>query len=343
MSSVDLAPGSARAESRAEYSAKMSSITTTMVAAVQIVADLGNVDHNLEVCERQAERAAAAGAEWIALPEFFSTGVAFRTDLSQDAAPLDGAPQQLLSDLARRHGVHVGGSALVRDDDGQVRNAFLLAGPDGEVVGRHDKDLPTMWENALYIGGADPGRIQTESLTVGVALCWELLRTQTVARLADQVDLVLGGSGWWSIPDWPFMAGAEARNARRATNAPAVFARHVGAPVAHAAHAGEFSCRFPATPLTYRGHCEGGAQICDAAGKVLAFRGRDEGNGMVVADVEAGRSAGQPASDRFWLQRRGAIAALAWAYQNVHGRRVYDRLPIPDPDRESGVTQSPRR
>ncbi len=316
----------------------MNYTTITRVAAVQIEADLGNVDHNLEVCERQADRAAAEGAEWIALPEFFSTGVAFRTELSQDAASLDGAPKQLLSDLARRHGVHVGGSALVRDDDGHVRNAFLLAGPDGEMIGRHDKDLPTMWESALYVGGTDPGRIETDSLTVGVALCWELLRTQTVARLADQVDLVLGGSGWWSIPEWPLMAGAEVRNARRATTAPAVFARHVGAPVAHAAHAGELSCRFPATPLTYRGYCEGGAQICDATGQVLAFRGREEGNGMVVAEVDARRSPGVPASDRFWLRRRGTVAAMAWAYQNVHGRRVYDRLPASAPDQARTVS-----
>lgn len=306
----------------------MNTTTTTRVAAVQIQADLGNVDYNLELCERMADQAAAEGAEWIVLPEFFSTGVAFEPDLNQAAAGPEGAPTQLLSALARRHEAYVGGSTLVRDHDGHVRNAFLLAGPDGEIIGRHDKDLPTMWESALYIGGVDPGRIEAGSLTVGVALCWELMRTQTVARLAGQVDLVVGGSGWWSIPEWPLMSGAERRNARRATTAPAVFARHVGAPVVHAAHAGEFSCPFPATPITYRGHCEGGAQICDAQGEVLAFRGRDEGNGFVIADVEAGRSTGVPESGRFWLQRRGLVPALVWAYQNLHGRRVYDRLPV---------------
>lgn len=307
----------------------MNPTTTTRVAAVQIQADLGNVDYNLELCERMADRAAADGAEWIVLPEFFSTGVAFKPDLNQTAAAPDGAPTQLLLALARRHGAHVGGSTLVRDDDGHVRNAFILAGPDGEILGRHDKDLPTMWENALYVGGTDAGRIEAGSMTVGVALCWELMRTQTAARLAGQVDLVVGGSGWWSIPEWPLMSGAERRNARRATTAPAVFARHVGAPVVHGAHAGEFTCPFPATPVTYRGHCEGGAQICDAEGNVLAFRGRDEGNGVVVADVEPTRSQGVPASDRFWLQRRGLVPALVWAYQNLHGRRVYDRLPAP--------------
>lgn len=116
-----------------------------------------------------------------------------------------------------------------------------------------------------------------------------------------------------------------------ATTAPPVFARHVGAPVIHGAHAGEFSCPFPATPLTYRGHCEGGAQVCDASGKVLAFRGRSEGNGAAIADVQTGRSPGVPVPDKFWFQDRGAIGAFGWAYQNAHGRRVYNRLPKPTP------------
>lgn len=133
------------------------------------------------------------------------------------------------------------------------------------------------------------------------------------------------------------MGGAAARNHRRATTAPAVFARHVGAPVVHAAHAGEFSCRFPLSPVTYRGHCEGGAQICDATGKVLDFKGRDDGDSYAMADVDAIRSSGALASDRFWLQRRGAVAASVWAYQNRHGRRVYDRLPMPEAAQSAAV------
>src|SRR5690349_10117953 len=119
----------------------MNATTIIRVAAIQIAAEVGDMEYNLELCERQVSRAAVEGASWIVLPEFFSTGVAFYPELSLDAAPPDGAPTRLLCDLARRHGVHVGGSTLVRDDDGHVRNAFLLAGPDGGLVGRHDKDL----------------------------------------------------------------------------------------------------------------------------------------------------------------------------------------------------------
>ena len=58
----------------------------------------------------------------------------------------------MLLRVGRDERVLIGGSFLCRDADGEVRNAFLLAGPDG-LLGRHDKDLPTMWENALYVGG----------------------------------------------------------------------------------------------------------------------------------------------------------------------------------------------
>ena len=308
------------------------------VAALQIEAELGDMEANLELCERQADRAAEAGAQWIVLPEFFSTGVAYLPALRDHAPAADGPPTQLLCDLARRHGAHVGGSTLVRDADGHVRNAFLLAGPDGDLLGRHDKDIPTMWENALYVGGMDPGRIELADLTVGVALCWELMRSQTARRLAGSVDLVVGGSGWWSIPPWPprrLTAWMQARNHERAVQAPARFAPYVGAPVVHAAHAGTLSCPFPLTPVTYRGHYEGGASIWDHDGRPLARRSRDQGPGFALAEVTPGRHPARPAPDRFWLQSRGALAAACWSYQKLHGRREYRRsgadAPAPEP------------
>jgi predicted amidohydrolase len=301
---------------------------TLRAAAIQIEAQLGDIAANLELCEREIERAASAGASWIVLPEFFSTGVANLPRLRELAPPRDGAPTQLLSDLARRHGAHVGGSTLVRDSVGDVRNAFLLAGPDGRIVGRHDKDIPTMWENALYVGGRDPGLISLNDLTIGVALCWELMRTQTARRLAGRVDLVVGGSGWWSIPSWPprrFWRRLEDRNRRRAVDAAARFAPYVGAPVVHAAHSGRLDCPLPLIPIRYRGRFEGGASICDVDSTVLAMRTREEGPGFAIADVQPGRAAAKPLSRGYWLQPRGAVAAASWRYQNAHGRRVYQR------------------
>lgn len=201
-----------------------------------------------------------------------------------------------------------------------------------------------MWENAFYVGGDDDGviaanglgelptdgREELASLTIGAAVCWELMRTQTVGRLRGRIDLALTGSGWWSVSEnWPpraVMRRLEAANHRRAVHAAEAFALYVGAPVIHAAHAGRLECPMPWLRLPYRGRFEGGALICDRDGRVLARRHRNDGEGLAVAEVEPGRR--EPLlnpPDRFWLHRRGALAALAWSYQGLHGRPWYKR------------------
>jgi predicted amidohydrolase len=299
------------------------------VAAIQLEVALADVEANLAECESLARDAARDGAEAIALPEFFTSGAAFLPELADAALAPDGAATEMLVRVAGDEGVLIGGSFLCRDPDGEVRNAFLLAGPDG-LLGRHDKDLPTMWENALYVGGDDDGVIEAGEVTVGAAVCWEFMRSQTARRLRGRVDIVLGGSNWWSVPAWPpaaYTRRAEAANAATAARAPTVFGRYVGAPVVHAAIAGDFSCPSPELPLiTYRGHFQGGAQVADADGRVLARRERSEGSGYVIAEVEARRSPPrEEVPDRFWLHRRGALSAAAWNTERLLGRRWYAR------------------
>ncbi len=295
-------------------------------AAIQLEPQIADVAANLDACERLANDAAAAGAEWIALPEFFTTGIAFDERLAGAAVAPDGAATQMLCDVAKQRGVTIGGSFLCRDSDGNARNAYLLVAPGGAILGRHDKDLPTMWENAFYVGGDDDGVIEHGNLSVGAAVCWELMRTQTVRRLRGRVDIVMAGSGWWSIPEWPLTGRLEKANARTATTVAEKLAPLVGAPVIHAANVGRVECPLPWMPVDYHGHLEGGAVIADATGEVLARRDRTEGPGFAIADVEPGRrepSANPPG--RFWLHRRGAVAAFTWNLQRAHGRRWYRR------------------
>ena len=300
------------------------------VAAVQLEVALGDIDANLAECERLARAAARDGAELVGLPEFFSTGAAFHPKVVEGIRPPDGEPAQLLRRVAREEGILLGGSFLCRDPDGDVRNAYLLVGPDGEVRGRHDKDLPTMWENALYVGGTDDGIVDAGPFTAGIAVCWELMRAQTAQRLQGKVDLVVGGSNWWSIPRWQPRALSgrwEKANAATALRAPSTFGRLVGAPVVHAANAGRFSCKVPDLPgATYKGHFQGNALIADADGSVLALRRHDEGSGFVIADVEVGRvPPREPIPGRYWLHKRGAMSTYAWTSQRLHGRRWYRR------------------
>jgi predicted amidohydrolase len=299
------------------------------VAAIQLQTVIGDVDANLAACEKLADAAAVEGAEWIILPEFFTTGIGFFPELAERSLPPDGAATELLLSLARRHGAVVGGSFLCRDADGHVRNAFFLA-TRGGVAGRHDKDIPTMWENCFYVGGADDGLIELGGLTAGVALCQEFNRARTVGRLRGKADVVVGGSFTWGAPGWmPFRHYLQTSVERYTDWAPR-FARLVGCPVVEATHCGRMRSRTPLLPLPYVTKLGGGAVICDAAGNILARREGDEGAGVVVADVEVGRvKTVGPEPAGFWIQELDPLSKLGWHVQGWHGRRWYRRHVAP--------------
>lgn len=296
------------------------------VAAIQMEAIIGDVEENLRMCEKLADEAANKGAKWIILPEFFTTGMAFDKSLINAVLPPNGKATELLKRLAKRHHVYVGGSFLCRETDGHVRNAFYLASPDG-ILGRHDKDLPTMWENSFYQGGDDDGIIQADNIKVGSVLCWEFMRSQTVERLIHKVDMIVGGSCWWSIPAWHprlITNNWERNNARTAMKAVQSFATYVGAPIVHAAHSGTIECDMPWIPIKYRGFYEGGAMIVNANGNILSIRHRHEGPGVIIAEVTPQRKLPTNKIPKdFWLHKRGPLPSLAWTYQQSHGKRWY--------------------
>jgi predicted amidohydrolase len=306
---------------------------TVRVAAVQLDVRVGDVSANMNGCETLALRAVAQGAKWIALPEFFNTGVAFLPALADRVETEEGPAAALLRDISARHGVMIGGSFLCRIDDGSVRNRYL-AFADGTLVGRHDKDLPTMWENAFYEGGdpEDAGVLGSHGgLRVGAAVCWEFMRTMTARRLRCHVDVIMGGSCWWSLPD--VLPGLIRRSLERDNGQNAIgciqdTARLVGAPVIHGAHCGRVDCGFLGLPpLAYRGHFKGGAAVVDGTGRLVAFRSHEEGQGIVTAEIPLGS---RPTSDeaiphRFWLRSRGALPTIGWHYQGWLGRLWYRR------------------
>lgn len=302
---------------------------TLRVGAVQLQPRLGDIDANLAAAEPLVASAAADRAGIVVLPEFFTTGMAYLPAMRTGTVAFDGPVTAWLVEQAGRHDITLGGSFLCRDADGEVRNAFVLADSDG-VIGRHDKDLPTMWENAFYVGGTDDGIIELrDGLRVGVALCWELMRSQTVRRLRGRVDLVLGGSAWWSIPAWPPAAVTrrwEAANRQIATTAAPAFARLMGAPVVHASHCGEFSCPGLGLGVTYRGHYEGPTGVYAPDGQALSERAGAVGPGVLVAEVDVGGVEPlEDVPDGFWLHPRGPLPTLAWNWQRQLGRREYAR------------------
>jgi predicted amidohydrolase len=220
---------------------------------------------------------------------------------------------------------------MCRISGSSVRNRYM-AFSNGGLIGQHDKDLPTMWENAFYEGGetSDIGVLgNCDGVRVGAAVCWEYMRTMTARRLRNKVDVIMGGSCWWSIPEfvpWPIRKQWEAENALNAISAIQDTAWLVGVPVIHAAHCGRMECPLPGFPITHRGHFEGNAAIIDASGSVVAHRGREEGEGFVCAEISlGGKPIHQLLPKSYWLRKRGFLPWIAWHYQRWLGKLWYRR------------------
>ena len=303
----------------------------TKVAAIQLATKVGDSAANIAGCERLSLLAVHEGARWIALPEFFNTGVSWNPRIVEAIQTTDGAAAIFLRDFSAKQQVVLGGSFLCRLSDGSVRNRYLCYA-HGILVGQHDKDLPTMWENYFYEGSnpIDSGVLGTyDNTRIGAAVCWEFMRTMTARRLRNQVDVIMGGSCWWSIPtNFPgFLQRLwEPANNRSALAAIQDSARLIGAPVIHAAHCGEIECPMPGLPIRYRGYFEGNAAIVDSSGHVLAHRSAAQGEGIVCADISLGAQAAiGEIPNRYWLRSRGFLPTFAWHHQRWLGRRWYSR------------------
>jgi predicted amidohydrolase len=109
------------------------------VAAIQMRAKVGAVASNLSRAESLAREAFRRGAEWVILPEFFTSALAFAPSMLSSWLPLEGPALELLRTLAREHNGVVGGSFIAKSGQ-DCFNSFLLVFPNGQYY-RHDKDL----------------------------------------------------------------------------------------------------------------------------------------------------------------------------------------------------------
>ena len=154
------------------------------IAALQMVST-PDVARNLEVAAGLIDEAATAGAELVALPEYFC--LLGRRDTDKLAvAEGDGAGpiQQMLAASARRAGVWVvGGTLPMRTADPQrVRNSCCVYAPDGSRVARYDKIHLFAYDNGrerydegrVLEAGDTPLAFDAAGLRVGLSVCYDV-------------------------------------------------------------------------------------------------------------------------------------------------------------------------
>ncbi|MDI1349244.1 carbon-nitrogen hydrolase family protein [Aquabacterium sp.] len=186
------------------------------VAAVQMVST-PRVDDNFEVARGLIAEAAAAGAELVALPEYFCLMGQHDSDKLDIAEPLadtlipgtNSTPMQhVLSEAAREHGIWlIGGTLPIREPGSdKVYNTTLVYGPDGARVARYDKvhlfcfdDGQRRYDEAATLRpGSEPAAFDLtdrsgQTWRVGLSVCYDLRFPELFRQLGatQPLDLIV--------------------------------------------------------------------------------------------------------------------------------------------------------
>jgi predicted amidohydrolase len=113
---------------------------------------------------------------------------------------------------------------------------------------------------------------------------------------------------------------------------PSRFAKMLGVPVIHAAHAGGFVGRaWPDQGETYPSHYLGEAQIVDGNGRVLARMSPEDGEGVITADISLGSVADEPDAipDSFWIAEYPEEIYRQWQSALETGHQYYLSTTLP--------------
>lgn len=247
------------------------------IAALQMVST-PDIRRNLDDAAQLVAQAAHAGAELVALPEYFCLMGLRDADKVQHAEePGEGPIQRMLAGVAREHGIWVvGGTLPLRcGTPGRVRNASLVFGPDGAQVARYDKIHLFRFDNGkerydeartLEPGdepiGFDMRSRDGESWRVGLSVCYDLRFPELYRALRADLILVPSAFTWTTgQAHWTTLLRARAIENLCYVLAPAQGGRHENG------------------RRTF-GH----SLVADPWGELLATR--EEGAGVVLADAD---------------------------------------------------------
>ncbi|RKN72368.1 carbon-nitrogen hydrolase family protein [Paenibacillus ginsengarvi] len=185
------------------------------VAAVQSAPLLFDKRSAMDKIDSMTREAAAQGAELIVFPEVFvpgyPRGLSFGTRVGsrnaggrQDwerywagAIEIPGAETELWGELAKELGIYLVIGVVERDQaysGGTLYNSVVYIGPDGRLLGKHRKLVPTGSERLLW-GQGDGSTltvVDTPFGRIGGLICWEnYMPLARMAMYAQGIDIYI--------------------------------------------------------------------------------------------------------------------------------------------------------
>lgn len=268
-------------------------VRAAVVQAAPVAFELGPT---LDRVEALTARAAGEGARLVVFPEAFVGGYPKRTDFGarvgsrsfagrewfrryhDGAVDVPGPAVDRLGAIARAGGVHLVVGVIERDG-GTLYCTALFVDPDGRLLGKHRKLVPTAVERLIW-GSGDGSTlpvIETSLGRIGAVICWENYMPQLrLAMYGQGVELYCAPTvddreAW--LPTMRHIA-LEGRCFVLSANQ---FARR-----------SDYPDDYPIEAAPDEVLIGGGSCIVDPLGEVLAGPARD-GEAILAADLDLGQ------------------------------------------------------
>lgn len=185
------------------------------VAVVQSAPILFDKRSAMDKIVNKTKEAAEQGTDLVVFPEVFLPGyprglyfgtrvgsrnTAGRRDWERywhNAIDVPGAETDELSELARETGVYLVLGIVERDQEfstGTLYNTMVYIGPDGSILGKHRKLVPTGAERLLWGQGDGSSLtvIETPFGRIGGLICWEnYMPLARMAMYAQGIDILI--------------------------------------------------------------------------------------------------------------------------------------------------------
>ena len=161
-----------------------------------------HVAENMSIVEQSLNHAAAMGAQFVALPEYW-TYLGPYTGFEDAAQTLTGPAITLLQEKARQHKMIVHGGSIVEKHPtltGKFYNTSVLINRDGDIVAKYHKihlfdvDLANgekHYESERILAGDSVVTAEIDGITFGLTVCYDLRFPELFRSLALQNAQIL--------------------------------------------------------------------------------------------------------------------------------------------------------
>lgn len=275
----------------------------TKIAIIQEAPVLLDRTRTLEKAVQLAHQAASTGAELVIFPEAYISGYpswiwrlrpggdwgaseALHSRLLDSAVDIDAGDLKPLCDCARQHKISIVCGMNERDgklSQATLYNCVVVIGPDGTLLNRHRKLMPTNPERMVWGFGDGSGLkvVDTPAGRVGTLLCWEnYMPLARYALYSQGVELYIAPT-YDSGDDWLASMQHIAREGR-------CWVICSGVPLSHSDIPADFPDKDMLFPAGEDWINPGDSAVIAPGGEIVAGPMRKE-KGILYADVDAKR------------------------------------------------------